>query len=831
MNSRAILALCLLVAPAVLRAAEPRLDRNGDPLPEGAVARFGSARLLHGGVRHLEFSPDRKVLASSGSDGVRLWDLATGKVLPCAHVPEWGEAAFAFTPDGGHLVGDADGCRLVDPGTGKVRCSWGHGIHLPRSIIVAADGKTAAVVWEGGGVTVHDLTRTGKRNDWKLCDDTPDALSLSGDGALLAYAREKDRQAALLVWDARRGKLLQTIAPEALRKQRLYSLCLSRDGRRLAAAWGDKVRLWDTASGAEVMGFAGPEGVPVFLRFSADGAEMVGVSITKEVRRWSARTGQELACSSPPGGVSRPFWLSTLSPDGRAVAGVTPDGSALVLWDAASGQELVPVERGPAWRGVAFVKPGLATFTAGLQQETVAFWDVTDGRLRRKHTLAVPEDGWWRRALSPDGTLFAANNDKRGVLLFDVASGKEVRHFDVPRRGDEGAKFAFSPDGKTLVTTDFPRGLRLWDVATGKPLHRLEGDSSGVMAFSPDGRCVASAFVGQFYLTEVASGKARFKLPLPDSQERERSESAVERIRFARDGRSVAAISRCDIHVFSTARGITRLHLFLGGRTNLWSETGDLSPDGRWLAHADNMHRAVSVRDLNSPHALGEYQTLRGHAGDLNAVEFSPDGKYLVSCGSDGTALVWDARLLTGKPKRDPPRRPAPELGVLEKPGAETHWPGLADVDAGRAARAMAALVESPEVAVPLLKARLKPAETPTPEQVERLLADLDSDTFAVRAKAFQELSRLGELAAPALRRLLQGKPSAEVARQAKRLLSDLEGAVADPGRLWQLRAVEVLERIGTPAAREVLETLAKGAPEARLTQEAKASLQRLAER
>jgi hypothetical protein len=40
-----------------------------------------------------------------------------------------------------------------------------------------------------------------------------------------------------------------------------------------------------------------------------------------------------------------------------------------------------------------------------------------------------------------------------------------------------------------------------------------------------------------------------------------------------------------------------------------------------------------------------------------------------------------------------------------------------------------------------------------------------------------------------------------------------------------------VLERTGSPAARRVLETLAKGAPAARETREAKASLQRLAGR
>jgi hypothetical protein len=100
-----------------------------------------------------------------------------------------------------------------------------------------------------------------------------------------------------------------------------------------------------------------------------------------------------------------------------------------------------------------------------------------------------------------------------------------------------------------------------------------------------------------------------------------------------------------------------------------------------------------------------------------------------------------------------------------------------------------------------------------------------------VRDQALTELRRLGEQAAPALRKAREGRPSAEAARQAKQLLAEVEGPVTDPERLRQLRAVEVLERIATPAAREVLEALAKGAPGARLTQEAKASLERLSAR
>jgi cell division septum initiation protein DivIVA len=76
----------------------------------------------------------------------------------------------------------------------------------------------------------------------------------------------------------------------------------------------------------------------------------------------------------------------------------------------------------------------------------------------------------------------------------------------------------------------------------------------------------------------------------------------------------------------------------------------------------------------------------------------------------------------------------------------------------------------------------------------------------------------------------LAGQPSPELQQRIQQLLEQLE-TVPSAERLQALRAVEVLEIAGTPEARQLLEVLAKGAPEARLTQEAKASLERLTKR
>jgi hypothetical protein len=114
------------------------------------------------------------------------------------------------------------------------------------------------------------------------------------------------------------------------------------------------------------------------------------------------------------------------------------------------------------------------------------------------------------------------------------------------------------------------------------------------------------------------------------------------------------------------------------------------------------------------------------------------------------------------------------------------------------------------------------------------LLEDLDSEVFAVREKAMRELDQLGRPAEPILRRKLQEPHSQEFGRRAEQLLrrwKDLEDPLPKSELLRALRAVEVLEQVGRRESRQVLQRLAGGAPDARLTQEAKASLDRLAKR
>jgi hypothetical protein len=121
------------------------------------------------------------------------------------------------------------------------------------------------------------------------------------------------------------------------------------------------------------------------------------------------------------------------------------------------------------------------------------------------------------------------------------------------------------------------------------------------------------------------------------------------------------------------------------------------------------------------------------------------------------------------------------------------------------------------------LKDHLRPVLAPDARLVARLILDLESTDFAVREQAVKDLEKLGEVAVPALRKALADQPPLETRRRIEPILAR-EPAVD----LRSLRAIEVLEHIGSREAREILRALAGGAPGARLTEEARASLKRL---
>jgi WD40 repeat protein len=429
----------------------------------------------------------------------------------------------------------------------------------------------------------------------------------------------------------------------------------------------------------------------------------------------------------------------------------------------------------------------------------VFLWDAkgtkVDGRAAGAPVGAV--------AYSPDGAAMAVGTGDGAVLLWDAETRKELQRFAGHRAGV--TSLAFRPDGKALFSGSQDHTLRLWDLEKKKEARQF-GRLAGpvvALAVAGDGKTVACA-VGDntVRLFDVTGGEELRNFDV---------QPGVTALALSPDGRTVVTGGRDrTARLWEAATGRERRQVKGHGG---WVEAVAVSPDGKVLATGSG-DGVVRLWDTLSGKPLAEFN---GHRGAMKALTFAPKGDLLASGGADTTAVLWDvaAQVRDRKPNAEP-LKPAQLDGL---------WDDLASEDADRAYRAINALVLSGDQAAALLRKNLSPVQG---DGVTTLIARLDDDEFAAREKARAELARLGKFAEAALRKALAANPSAEAQKQLEELLKGIADHRFVPERARGLRAVEVLEAVGSAEAKAVLQGLADGVAEAELTVEAKAALARL---
>jgi hypothetical protein len=203
---------------------------------------------------------------------------------------------------------------------------------------------------------------------------------------------------------------------------------------------------------------------------------------------------------------------------------------------------------------------------------------------------------------------------------------------------------------------------------------------------------------------------------------------------------------------------------------------------------------------------------------DVTALTFSPDSAAIVAGLRDGTILIWE--LADAIPKTS--------AATLSDAELQARWIDLVSDKAAEAHEAIGVLVASSSQSVPFLRDRLRPTPAVDAGKIQCWIADLNNE-FAVRESASKELSKIAAQIEPQVRKVLGEEVPPETRRRLEGILAKLDSP--DASTVRTIRAITILERIGSPDARAVLQTLAGGAPGAHATEEAAASLQRLARR
>ena len=799
-----------------------RRDADGDPLPEGAVARLGTSRLRLAGATSVAFSHDGKWIAAGDWRGrVRVWGSRTGREVLRLGAP--GEEAgsirgLAFSPDGRFLAAFA-GEELCawDLSTGKSALDRSSFCPYAGPFLLIDNRRHEAPMAVGDSPGEPHFSIVGTHhNRVGFCDPkTPDSELVLGE----------DAGEGLVVRGLVSGKRLGRI-PEA---RRFPVLALGPGHRTLALLFGDevsqRVMVWDVPLGrplwapeTELRGWVEAEFLP-------DGA-LVAVDETATVRCWEPGTGKLrwVAKELDVGGAANPV---AVSGDGKRVA-VLDGNTAIRVLDACTGKECFERETAghpSRVRSVAFAPDGQTIATAG-EDDAIQLWEARTWKPLRRIAVSGAVSPI---VFTPDSRVLATTvaGRPRG---WEVATGRELPGFP-----DAGAEYlvGFSQDGKRLFAADAEGVVRRYDLASGRAVGEIrpEGTLMSSVCLSPDGRFLAATVSAAprperpaFQMCLTLSDKVVVKqLCVWDattgrlvSTGRPHPEYAWGRPRFTPDGRCVVVPAGANrVNVWEVA----------SGRLRGWLVADDCerfapSPDGRLGAFVcrDPEHGSrVSVCGSRSGEEL---RSIPGHDEDFVSLAFSPDGKFLVTGSADATALVWD---VAGLAERD-----APGHRKLSHERLQDLWADLGSPDARGAGKAIEWLLSDPDGAVRSAAEHLRPATRGEWQRVVRLVRDLDADRFAVRERAEAALKENLEAAAPALEDALASSPSPELAGRAERLMRWRPHARPAVAFLRDVRGLEVLEKLGTTEARRLLERLAAGAPGAWMTREARVVLDRL---
>jgi WD40 repeat protein len=489
-----------------------------------------------------------------------------------------------------------------------------------------------------------------------------------------------------------------------------------------------------------------------------------------------------------------------------------------------------------------------------------------------------PASVTWLLQLFGDGTRALTWGNDHVPRIWDLNTGKEIARIEAPV---VAGGLVVTPDGNTLLAR-IDSKLRAFDIATGGPARVPDGmaDAAGDIHNQPgDGRSVVLSDTAAVTIWEWPEGRRRATIDLQKHPKVAKSPRLLEAILTPSGKLLVTRGSLYEVNVWDAETGAHRAALqesvrdierglaFLDhGRYLALMASYPVPPEeieqrpavwrpgslaaarlGLWDLGAGKLVRPFDppgknwIRDIVSD--PGGYVVATAHnegfptlfevaSGEVRrrlpgenrintAVAFTPDGQRLVTVGGDKTGLVWDVSLKTA----------AKGKALASPADFEAAWTTLAHPKASAAYDALITWASDPDRAIDLLRKRLRPAPLLDRATLNRIVDNLDSDRFITREKAMLELDTLGRVAVAPLRARLKEVSSLEANRRVAGFFERFDTGTVLPSELREVRSLEFLEQMATPAARAMISELGKGEPIADLTIRAQAASGRLERR
>jgi eukaryotic-like serine/threonine-protein kinase len=504
-----------------------------------------------------------------------------------------------------------------------------------QRIVTGGFDKTARV-WDAATGS-QTLVLSGHKGEVLSLAFSPDGQRIVSGGGKWAVGKTPGE---VMVWDAATGQLLLELEGH---NYAVWGLAFSPDGQRIVTGAGDRgygpgeVIVWDALTGLEILSLPSEVGNVRDVAFSPDGKRIVTASTSgaaPNARVWDAATGQPLLA------IDRRMSLKSVafSPDGDRI--VTGGDNVAIVWDAATGQQLLSLKgHKDSITSVAFSQDGRRILTSSADHTTKVWHGATGVEL---FSLKEHSDTVLGAAFSPNGKHIVTASADKSAKLWDAENGQQLP--TLKGHADSVYSIAFSPDSRRIATGSQDGTLKLWDAETKQELLTLQGLSAqarkGVkvygVTFSPDGQRLASANNDQTArVFDMSTGEQLLVL---------QHSNTVSCVAFSPDGQRIVTTmgareipdskpSAAFVWDATTGRELLSLTHSKGVRS------AAISPDGRRIVTGCN-DGVARIWDAASGELL---LALNGHTKALLSVAFSPDGHRILTGSWDDTAKVWDA--------------------------------------------------------------------------------------------------------------------------------------------------------------------------------------------
>jgi RNA polymerase sigma factor (sigma-70 family) len=827
------------------------LDLQGDPLPEGSLARLGTLRYRHpNGIGFSSLSKDGKRIATTSlskhdpyaPEQVMIWELPNGKLIRSFSVqsertgfiidpkpiPKFSATISSDNKKAILLFGQD--VRIYDIESGKQQ----------KKLTVPESAQTQVVQFSSN---LKQLFFFGNRVFRMYDPETEKGSLIPVEGHVKSIS---DDEKWIIVCNENKTTLIDLDSQKPIRTLELTGCkscteaTLTADKNRIALV-GDnpsaeekdkgyhyKIELYETKTGKRIQTLLIPNySVPKAICFTPDGKYLFAAGYGG-LYGWNLESNQ-MTCLNLQ---NDKFQNIHATPDNKEIIATAEDG-LIRRYDIQSMKEIFIEGLYDSEVRSALSSDGKYAVLSD-QAGRLDVWDLFANKpyARLKSPDVASNESVERSAILalaflPNSSLLATRQNNRQFAFWDMASKKPAEQLKFPKSKPSRVpraigSFAVSSGGRYLFATDLDghAWLEAWDLKQGKRLWQIAQEdkiynygNTGISAL-PDGKTIVqtrmnkptddSVEEGELIWWEwnpseptkspIASKRATWNQPLGDLYE-------VLPVAASPCGRYLIVGGRDGIirmwHPQSN-KEITQAKVGLPVRSLAFS------PDGKLFASGGSDGKVILWESATMQQVL----TRTGHTGWVTHLTFGPGGKTLLSSGHDSTALYWDLR---------------PKVDVVSK----SIWEDLASTDSVKAYSVLWQCVDNPKEAIPLFRSKQSSLTSTKSEQIVQWIAKLDAKSFAERELASKSLTEMGQITEPSIRQTLSKNPSSETKDRLEKILDQLRKTLT-PTELRDQRMVQILEMIDSPEAKNLLQEWAKHDSNSWLTINAQTALNRL---